>query len=357
MVAIHQFVHSYVDYDATATHARHLQRIIREMGYESEVFAGEWRGKLSKAAGFREYRGGADVLLYQFATASPLAAFLKERSEQLVLNYHNITPYDLIAPWEPMTAPELTIARQQLQQLNTRTSLAIGVSGYNAAELNDYGFSHTSIAPVLFDPEEFSEEIDPAKDRELKAQKDADTLDILFVGRLAPHKCQHDLIAGLAAYLHAYGGKARLHLVGGISSHRYYSVLQKYAETLGIRHAVNLTKSVSAGELGAYYANADVFTCVSMHEGFGVPMLEAMHQGLPVVAFGAAAIPETLGAGGLLLHDKSPSTLAATWHRLARDEKLRTELVSRGESRIADFALKNTQGRWQEIIAQLVEAS
>jgi glycosyltransferase involved in cell wall biosynthesis len=358
MTEVHQFVHSYVDHDGTSTHARHLQRIIRGLGIRSEVYAGEWRGEKSKATFFRDYASSAAPdrtwLLYHLATASPMAAYLKDRPEHVAMNYHNVTPYNFMAPWEPAVAPELEIARQQLKSLSQKTELAVAASNYSEIELREAGFRNTMTAPILFDPADFSNSPDQKLLDKLRKAKDAGGADWLFVGRITPHKCQHQIVQAFAIYQRLYDPNARLHLVGGLSSHRYWSVLNQYIERLELQNSVFVTKGVSDAALGAYYAAADVFICLSEHEGFGVPVLEALHNDLPVIAFDAAAVGETLGDGGLVLSDKSPSTVAVAAHRVLTDDGIRSAMVRAGRERLQDFALPVVEKQWTQIIETMV---
>jgi glycosyltransferase involved in cell wall biosynthesis len=357
MTEVHQFVHSYVDHDATSSHARHLQRVIRDMGIRSEVYAGEWRGDKSKATFFRDFSStnpDRTWLLYHLSTASPMAAYLAGRPEHVAMSYHNVTPYDLMAPWEPGVAPELEIARQQLKQLSAKTEYAVAASHYSERELQQAGYRHTSVAPILFDPSDFESERDQKVYDKLRKAKDAGGADWLFVGRITPHKCQHQIIQAFALYKRMYDPHARLHLVGGISSHRYWSVLKQYVERLELQDSVFITKNVSDGAMGAYYDASDVFVCLSEHEGFGVPVLEAMHHELPVVAFDAAAVGETTGTGGLVLTDKSPTTVAVAVHRILSDGTVRDAMVSAGNARLADFALPVVEKQWTHIIETMV---
>ena len=114
--------------------------------------------------------------------------------------------------------------------------------------------------------------------------------------------------------------------------------------------------SVSGGALAAYYRNADIFACLSEHEGFGVPLIEAMHHSIPVVAYNAAAIGETLGDGGLLLDVKSPSVVAATWDRIMRDDTVRRQLIEAGKCRLSDFSLEKSSQRWRHVIEAFAAA-
>ena len=165
----------------------------------------------------------------------------------------------------------------------------------------------------------------------------------LFVGRLAPNKCQHDLIKALAAYRRLYDPQARLHLVGGSSSNAYRTALEAFVDHLDLGEAVFLHGGVSPGALVAHYRAADVFVCLSEHEGFCVPLLEAVHHRLPVVALAEAAVPETVEGAGVLLPAKEPARVAAAVHRVLGDPDLRAALVVAGTARLADFALERTR--------------
>lgn len=350
---------SLVEHDAISTHARHLQRILRDMGLRSEIYAGEQRAGRGAAQFFRDFStmnpSNRTWLLYHLSTGSPLAGFLKERPEHVAVNYHNVTPAELFAPWEPVVGIELEAARHQLLDLASATEFAIGVSEYNEQELRRAGYSRTEVAPVLFDPADFERDLDLKLDAKLRAKKDSGGADWLFVGRVAPHKGQHDLIKAFALYQRLYDERARLHIVGGMSSHHYWTVLGRYVDALQLRDSVNITGGVSNGALGAYYRNADVFVSASEHEGFGVPLLEAMHNRLPVVAYGAAAIPETLGDSGLILNDKSPSFLAAAVDHVLSDAALSKALTDRGRERLAAFSLTRSEARWRQVIESMLK--
>ena len=139
-----------------------------------------------------------------------------------------------------------------------------------------------------------------------------DAVTWLFVGRLAPNKAQHDIVKAFAAYRRFHNADARLHLVGGGREDAYAHTLRRFIHAAGLDDAVTLAGGVSSSELAAYYRAADVFVVCSEHEGFCVPLLEAMHHRVPIVAFAAAAVPETLGEAGLLFDIKDPCTIAVT---------------------------------------------
>lgn len=354
--AVHQFLPSFAERDAIGRHTVIAQRLLRGAGFESEVFAGESRREVARlATPYQRFSGGAAGqpvwLLYQCSTGSPVGTFCAGRPEPLVIDYHNITPADLFDPWEPSVGVELLAGRKQLADLAPATEFALADSAYNAAELVALGYREAAVAPILLDLADFDDDPDAATAARLAAGKHSGAVDWLFVGRLSPQKAQHDILKAFTAYTRTTNPDARLHLVGGSSSHRYEKALRDFAADAGIARQVNFAMSVSHAELVAYYRAADVFVCLSDHEGFCVPLLEAMHHGLPIVAFAAAAVPETLGGAGLLVDDKRPLGVAAAVDRVASDALLRERLVAAGHQRVGDFALHRTSKTFLDAVA------
>lgn len=165
----------------------------------------------------------------------------------------------------------------------------------------------------------------------------------MFVGRVAPNKAQHDVVKAFAWYRRVFDAEASLTLVGGVSASSYWSALERFVDGLGLSGVVRLAGSVSEVELEGLYRSADVFVCLSEHEGFCVPLLEAMAHGVPVVALGAAAVPETLGDAGLVLGSKRPGLVAEAVARVVGDAGLRARLVAAGRRRLEDFSLARTR--------------
>jgi glycosyltransferase involved in cell wall biosynthesis len=351
--AVHQFV-PILEGGAVGAHTLQVQRLARDLGMESTIFAAEL------APGFEvlgelvdEYRVRGrrdDVLLYQAATGSAVADLLLEHPQRLLVNYHNLTPARFFEGWAPDAVHSVTWGWSQVRKLAKESDLGIAVSAFNERELRTAGFRETAVAPVLVDVEAFDRAVDHDALARLTEAKVGGGADLLFVGRLAPNKAQHDLIKALAAYRRLYDPKARLHVVGTSSSESYRTALVAYADALGLADAVELTGSVSDGELAAHYRAADVFVCVSEHEGFCVPLLEAMHHRLPIVAYAAAAVPETLADAGVLLPTKDPLTVAAAVHRVLADETVAAALRERGGVRLGDFSLERSRRRFTEVL-------
>lgn len=357
--AIHQFVPTLAPRDAIGAHALQVQALLREMGFRSELFAGEARAELARRARpYRRFGWRRDHrrswLLYQSSIGSPVADYLIGRPEPKVVNFHNVTPASLLEAWDPEVARNTVFAHHQLARLSPTTTVAIAVSEVNRAELADTGFRSTVVASPLIDLDSWSREMDLATADRLAAGRRGGGADLLFVGRVAPHKAQHDVIKALVAYRRTYDPQARLHLVGGPASPAYLLALRRFVSAQGLGEVVNITGSVSDAELVAYYASADVFVCCSDHEGFCVPLVEAMHHGLPIVAYGAAAVPETVGGAGVVLPAKGPAVVAAAVHRVIDDGALRARLAEASRTRLEELSLPRSRAHFAAVVEEAV---
>ena len=358
MTAVHQFIPSFVPRDAIGAHSLQARAVLRGMGIRSEFYVADAGPELaSLARPYDSYRPRpGDWILYQASTGSKLADWVLGRPEPKILNYHNVTPAATFERWEPRLADEVAEGRRQVAKLASVTSFAIAVSRYNETELVDMGYRNTAVVPLLIDLAGFEREVDRPTLDWLDRSRRAGGANVLFVGRIVPNKAQHDLVKALFAYRRVYDPAARLYLVGGASSGAYLDALKGFIGRLGLREAIDLAGSVSNSELAAYYKGADVFVCLSDHEGFCVPLLEAMHNEVPIVAYGSSAIPETLGDAGLVLPDKRPSTVAAAVATVLADAGLRRRLVEAGRRRLAEFSLDRSRRRFAAAIEQALSS-
>jgi glycosyltransferase involved in cell wall biosynthesis len=361
--AIHQFIPTLAPRDAIGAHTLQVRALLRDMGFGSEIFAGEARSEMAREAHpYREFGGQrhrgrpqrGSWLLYQSSIGSPVGDFVVGRPEPKLVNFHNVTPSAYLEAWEPEVAQATALGHQQLVELAPDVVLAIAVSRFNRRELTEAGYRSTAVAPPLIDLGSWRGDADAATVDRLAAARRAGGADLLFVGRIAPHKAQHDLIKALAAYRQAYDPKARLRLVGGVSSPEYQRALDRFVVHLGLADAVDMAGSVTDDQLAAYYHSADVFVCCSDHEGFCVPLLEAMHHQLPIVAFGAAAVPETVGEAGVVLPAKGPALVAAAVHRVVDDSAVRAALLEAGRARLAELSLERSRARFAAVVEEVV---
>jgi L-malate glycosyltransferase len=351
--AIHQFLPTFAAGDAIGNHVLALRRVLREAGYQSEIFADDAHSAVrGQARDYRHFEAAGEAwLLYHLSTGSPMADFLAAREEPLAVYYHNITPARYFERWEPGAAENVRGARAQLRQLASATRLAMANSAFSAAELAEEGYPDPVVVPVLVNFSAYDAPPEPATLARLTKASEGGGAHWLFVGRLAPNKCQHDLIGAFAAYRALFDPKARLSVVGGATSPLYRRALEQLVDELDLGGAVELSDVVGFAALLAYYRTADVFVSLSEHEGFGVPFLEAMHFGVPVVARATSAVPETVGGAGLLLDDRDPVVVATAVHRVLSDTGLRARLVAAGREQVEEFSFERTAKRTLELLA------
>jgi L-malate glycosyltransferase len=355
VTAVHQFVPALLPRDATGSHTLALRDTLRRAGWDSDIYVEAAHDELKcEATYFERYPERAkpgDILLYQLSTASPVADFLMGRPETLVVDYHSITPSTFFTGWEDHTGEKVALARHQAAELAPRATLGIADSSFNAAELRQLGCSNTAVVPILVESDAPSG-VDRSEMARLTAEHGTSTV-LLFVGRLSPNKAQHHLVEALWLYRRWFDPDARLHLVGPSVTTAYVEAVFGLADELGLSTAVRHGEHLSDAELGAWYADADVFVCLSEHEGFCIPLLESMQAGLPIVAFAAGAVPETLGDAGLLLDTKRPSVVASAVDRVRRDTLLANRLIAAGHRRLEAFASSRTEERFVEVLAPL----
>lgn len=355
MPLIAQFVPTYTRHDAISNHVTQLHHALLAAGYRSEIYSEFLDPRMADLGrSYHECDREPDpgrVILYHASTDSAMAGWLIEAAaagQKVVIDYHNITPSEYFSRWEPMAARSMDRGREELAALLPHTVLALADSGYNEAEMKALGHPRTAVCPLLVDLSEYHGEPDGETVADLTGRGGPLWL---FVGRVAPNKCQHDVIAAFAAYRRLYAPAARLALVGGVTSGRYQKSLEDMVDELELGSSVEFVGSAPFAQLLAYFRAADAFVCLSEHEGFCVPVLEAMELGVPVFAFAAAALTETVADAGVLLQSKDPLAVAAAVDAVASHPERRQSLISAGRERAAGFSLSVTSARFVEALS------
>jgi L-malate glycosyltransferase len=357
-VRVDQVIPSLASRDAIGVHTLNLRDGLRAVGIDSDIYYGSYTEDVQREGRpvIELGRSARDRwLLYQASIGSPVYDILAARAERKLVNYHNITPAALLRDWEPAVAYEVALGRTQLGRLAPQSRFAVADSAFNESELQALGYEGTAVVPLLIDMQSKSDEPDPDLARALARRKEREGgADLLYVGKISPHKAPHDLVKMLDVLRRVQDPAARLHLVGSPLGETYEPALRGFIAELGLSDAVQLPGSVSGAELEAYFQAADVFVCASDHEGFCVPLAEAMGHGVPIVAYGVTAVPETVGSAGLVLSDKSALPFASAVGRLLRDAALRDVLAAAGRERAAGFDLKASTERFVSMVQRAV---
>ena len=341
MSGIHLFVPMLHVRDAVGDHTRTLRDLLVADGVESRIYTETPDPEtVDVTHPYLEYADDAapgDVLVYQMATRSDMADWLVGRPEPVVVNYHSLTPPEFFAPWNNWIARHQATATLELGRLAPTAAVGIAVSQFDAGELRDSGCVDVIVIPVAnvrippLEPEATA--MAALRGRQENGPR------WLSVGRLAPNKAHQDVIAALFVARATKSPAATLTIVGSPSEPTYARALRRYAADLGISGAVEFVSRISDAELAARYTTSDVLVMLSEHEGFGVPLVEAMSHGLPVVAYAAGAVAEVVGDAGVLLDVKGPRHVADEVAALLADPDRRSALIVAGRARPAALGM------------------
>ncbi|HAS52506.1 MAG TPA: group 1 glycosyl transferase [Gammaproteobacteria bacterium] len=350
--AIHQLLPNLSYGDAISNEARRIRDGLRAAGYRSEIWVRFIDPRLSDQC--QRYTPCAiaptDGLLYHHSIGSEITPVAVAHPGPKCLIYHNITPAEFFTAYRPEFATLLREGREALWTLAHSFPHSVGDSAYNAEELALYGFTDPGVLPLAIDPGQWQTPPDETLMRQLQDGQ----RNLLFVGRYAPNKCQHQLIEAFAHYLNL-DDQARLILIGGSDlDDPYVGDVLSLIDALGLQDYIVLPGQITDAELQAYYQTAHLFWSMSEHEGFCVPLIEAMWFDIPILAFRSSAIPETLGPAGLMFDEKADlAQVAALAQRLATDAALRATVLEQQRHRRPDFLPKAVLPRLLDIASAL----
>ncbi len=352
MSGIHQFVPILHAGDAVGGHTTRLRDAIVARGIASRIYVQATDPRTAgETEAFSAYPGTAqpgDVLVYQFATASDLPAWLVARPETLVVNYHNVTPAELFAPWDGHVARIQERAHQELHLMAPRTSLAIAASSFNEADLVAAGYGATAVVPPIVTMELVaSGPVGHSVPRGRGARW-------LCVGRLVPSKSIEHALMALAVTRAHHDPGATLTVVGKPAQEAYAEALHRFAFEMGLDRAVTFRGHVSEPELLSAFAEADVLVVPSVHEGFGVPVAEAMALGLPVVASRDGISRDVLGDAGIMVDTRDPVVLAGAIAGLLEDAARYDALVAAGQAQLGVLDLASAGQRIVDLVLGLM---
>ena len=353
---VHQILAAASPGDAITNAALEYRDVLRRVG-PSEVFA---RHIAPASAGevrpLTDYRacGSQGVLVYHASIGEPMvAAFLRSRHEPIALVYHNITPAKYFEELDETFAELLVLGREELESIRPQVARAITDSHFNAAELEAIGYRDVRVIPPVVDAQRLVRTIPDVGMTKTLDQTFQDPL-LLFVGQLLPHKRPDLLVEAMHVAATYFGLRATLLLVGQNRFARYADAISAQIRELNLPQ-VHVVGLVTDAQLAALFRKVTAFVTVSEHEGFCVPLLEAMAFDVPVIARACAAIPETVGDGGLLLPPWAGSELIAeAIVRVVEDAPLRADLVARGRQRLAELTATDPSVAMLETIAEVV---
>ena len=351
---VNQWVPAAHSGDAIGDSARRVRDLLRGMGHDSELYAltidDALKNEVRPFADPGARRG--DLTIFHYALPSPMTAAFAALDAGRVLQYHNVTPAQYFAPYDPALFRLAALGRRELASLVGHVDLALGDSEYNRQELEALGFSPTGVFPIAVNTARITQ---PARRPALEKILDDGLVNFLFVGRIAPNKKIEDHLRLAEVYKRYIDAYYRFIFVGRFDVvPRYYSMIRALmSEYRFLNDRFVFTGPVPDEELAVYYRHAAVYISLSEHEGFCVPLVEAMAADVPVMAYAAAAVPDTLGGAGVQFAPKDLEFAAELLGQLAFDDDLRSTVIAGQRRRLADFGDARVTRELTSVLHQL----
>jgi glycosyltransferase involved in cell wall biosynthesis len=348
-------------HDAVGNDVLGMYEVLRSLGVDVRLFCETKVGldvEAGKSREAPEFCDGDDAcLIYHYSVGwdrgLEIVAACRGRK---VLKYHNITPPHFYAPYSESYAAVCHAGREEMPNVARMPfDLFLGDSAYNTAELVDAGA-----------PEERSGVVPPFHHVDELLTADAGVaflerylggFNVLMVGRIAPNKGHPALVRVFADFKRVHRPDARLLIIGRKDARLagYDGKIFEAIEETGVADSVHVLGGVGAADLKAAYLCADVFATMSEHEGFCVPVVEAMSMSVPVLGYGAAAVPETVGEAGLVWREDDPLLFSESLGELARDPELRRAMGDAGRARFEQvFCEGRVRDSFVEAMTRLV---
>lgn len=341
--------------DAVGNDTMALKGAIENMGFKTAIYAENIDSRLPKHTAEHieklKITDSSDIMIYHKSTGTDLSFKLDKYKCRKIMIYHNITPPDFFRPYNSSACSLTEYGLEGARYLSDKVDYCLAVSSFNRSNLIDMGYKcPIDIRPILIPFDDYKKAPD---EKIVKTYSDDGYVNIVFVGRIAPNKKHENLIRAFYQYK-KINPKSRLILVGSYSGmENYYERLVKYTNALGLEDVI-FTGHIKFNEILAYYHIADVFLCMSEHEGFCVPLVEAMFFDVPIIAYNTSAIGDTLGGSGILLEDNDPLFTAMMIDKLVNNSSLRESVLEKQRKRLEDFQYEKIRSMFEGYLRNFI---
>ncbi len=332
-----QVIGSFSRGDGIGNHIWELHKIFCAAGYCSEIYSQYQNEKqqIKKVKNISELRNvkSDDILILHMCIGSMVNRYIQRFSCKKIMIYHNITPPEFFKKYDINFYRMCKQGYKELKQLIGKFDCVAAMSEYNKKDLLQIGYREpiSVLSGYLIPYYEYQKEPDQRIIEKYQDEKK----NFLFVGRVVPNKKQEDIIRVFAYYQKYFDSKVRLIFVGNTNLKHYVEDLKQYVQMIGVENVI-FTGSVSFAELIAYYQIADIFLCMSEHEGFCIPLIEAMLFQVPVVTYKATAIPDTMGQAGVMMQTKKPVVWCQVIERVLNQEFIREKIILSEQKRVKE---------------------
>jgi len=327
-----------------------MDRVLKQNGYDTQIFslgADKRVEHLMKDINDMPDPKKDDIVIYHMATGSMLTDLFKKLKCYKIMVYHNVTPPYFFKEYNKGALAACEEGLNQVRDMKNYVDYCMTPSEYNKQNLIDFGYTcPIEVLPIIIPFGDYEKEAD----KKIIEQYSDGITNIVFTGRIVPNKKQEDIIEAFYYYNKYWNADSRLILVGNYNGmENYYIRLQRYVKELMCENVI-FTGHINFSQILAYYKAADVFLCLSEHEGFCIPLLEAMYFKKPIVAFDAAAVGETMADSGIKLKNKNGMEIAGIINKLMSDKNLYDKIIAAQTERLRFF---NTEKVENQFVARI----
>lgn len=336
---IHQFSAGFNPGDAISNEILAIQSILEKKGYPGNIYAKNIGLHLKEPKKVRKYykyqysRG--DMIIYHHSIHSSVLDFVLNNPAPKFMIYHNVTPHHFFESYDLKLTHYVKKGREELQTLKGKFTTYFADSKYNKDELLELGFKNVHVLPIIYNFEKL----------ENRVSQKSDCKNIIFVGRIAPNKKQDDLIRFAKIFKDYFYQNFKLHLVGYCSEelHLYKKELDYMVQFYQLENHVFFSDYIEDNKLQEYYQNADLFISMSEHEGFCVPLLESMFYKLPIIAYQAGAVKDTLNGAGIVFNQKDFMKICELVYMLIHNKNFKNTVIESQNKRLKQFMSSNPE--------------
>jgi len=342
--------------DAVSNDTIALKNVIRSMGYKTEIYAENIDKRIDKslAKPLKKLRhlNPTDIIIYHKSIGTDISFNIPKYNSRIIMRYHNITPSKFFFGYNNTIARLTSYGIDGAKYLADKVDYCLADSQFNKKDLIALGYKcDIDVLPILIPFEDYEK----TPYQSIIDRYSDGNVNILFVGRIAPNKKHEDIIRSFYYYKKYINKSARLFFVGSYKgTEKYYAQLLEYVQILKLED-IYFTGHIKFNEILAYYKIADIFLCLSEHEGFCVPLVEAMYFNKPIIAYNSTATPYTLGGSGILINDKNPKVVAELINRVLSDDNLKAAIIKGQRGRLEHFSYARIRDQFIEYLNKFLE--
>lgn len=340
--------------DGVSNDVIHLHEMLDELQVENYIYSKWCHEKVQHYTNDIEKCNPKedDLVLYHFSGKSFICDIVTSFPCKVIIRYHNITPPSFFKKSNPEGYRSCMEGLEQIAALMKKIPYVWGDSQFNCSDLISYGAkpANMRVLPIFMNLERLASA--PSDEKLDCALKQGEKY-ILFVGRVVPNKCFEDILDLFECYYRFHNSATKLILVGNDACDQDYArEIKEKLDQLSCKQQVIFTGKVSDSQLYTYYRNATAFVCMSEHEGFCIPLLEAMYFHIPVIGYDSCAVPDTMGKSGVLVYKKDPAKIASLLNEICTDENLRSCIIAAQNKNVEYYLHDSMKEQLKQLLSE-----